>query len=477
MRNLFLLAFIALIVFLQINGEKIPVNDGAFGGGVFYRDVARFFLDDIENSSYNLVQLTRILPFALLNLSFSAFHIVKDDEGLRNGMLIWQVVYLGLAIYWYLRIAKKLRLNSALITLGFILFFFNFAWLKSVWYHPFSPDMMAFTMGVGQMNYFLRYEKFKLGMLSVIGAFVSPLLLISGILMLFLPGDKLPLYEGERPKSASPVVFSLFTIIIFSIIGWGIWDWKNEPIVDQVFHGLALLLLPVWIIYVAVNNSLDWDVAIRQLKKRTHSSRLSKGIMYLTGILLILVLLSGNNESLGVFRILKGIGDGVFRFPGDFILSVTLQWGVLVLVTLVYIKRFLQEMGRLGWSICLILMIGVLFLPFFKANNMAAWIPIWGVVVIKSMKRYKWTGKELIFYGVMALGISLTWLPINNEILSDYLTSWNPDLLPNWEVQKWAIHLPEFTSILGYFLIFLVLGGLFYWIRRRRKKYMKVLVN
>ncbi|WP_373399107.1 hypothetical protein V8V91_05140 [Algoriphagus halophilus] len=108
---------------------------------------------------------------------------------------------------------------------------------------------------------------------------------------------------------------------------------------------------------------------------------------------------------------------------------------------------------------------------------MAAWIPIWGVVVIKSMKRYKWTGKELIFYGVMALGISLTWLPINNEILSDYLTSWNPDLLPTWGVQKWGIHLPEYTSILSYFLIFMALGGLFYWVWRRRKKYMKVIVN
>ena len=465
------------MVYLQINGERIPVNEGAYGDGVFYRNVGRFFLDDIETSSYNLVQLTRILPFALLNLSFSAFHIVKDNEGLGNGMLIWQVIYLGIAVYWYVRIAKKLRLKIAPATLGFILFFLNFAWLKSVWYHPFSPDLMAFALGMGQMNYYLRYEKFKLGMVSILGTFVSPLLLLSGLLMLFLPGDKLPLYEVERPKSVVPVQVSFFSVVILALLGWVVWGWAELTVSEQLFHGLALLALPCLIIYVAVNNPINWDLAIRQVKKQTRSSRLSKGIMGFTGILLILVMLSGNNDSLGILRFLTEAGTGAFRFPLDFVLTTTLHWGIIVVFSLVYNRRFLQEAGNLGGAVVLIFLLGAVFLPFFKAPAMAAWIPIWGVVLIKTLKGYRWTDRELIACGSLALVLSLCWLPLNSDTLAAFLAEGNPQFLDSWAVQVWAIHVPEYTSLLSYLLISGGVGGAAYWIYWRKKRYIKVLTN
>ncbi|GAB3219655.1 hypothetical protein J0A67_04835 [Algoriphagus aestuariicola] len=477
MKLVVLIALLALIAYLQINGERIPVHEGAYGDGVFYRDVGRFFLDDIETSSYNLVQLTRILPFALLNLSFSAFHIVKDDEGLGNGMLIWQLIYLALAVYWYVKITRKLRLKAAPATLGFVLFFFNFAWLKSVWFHPFSPDLLAFALGMGQMNYYLRYEKFKLGMVSILGTFVSPLLLVSGLLMLFLPGDKLPVYEEERPKSLLPVQVSFFSVIILAVLGWVFWGWSELPLLQQSVHALALLALPCLIIYVAINNPIHWDHAISQIRKKTRSARLSRGIMGFTGILLILVMLSGNNQSLGILRFLTDLGIGVFRFPMDFVLSTTLHWGIICLLTLVFIKRFLQELGNLGGAIVLVLLMGAVFLPFFKAPAMAAWIPIWGVVLLKALKRYRWTEREQYGYAALALLLSLCWLPLNSNALTEFLNGGSSQLLDTWAVQKWAIHHPQYTSLPSYALVFILLAATTYWIYRRRKKYVKMLTN
>jgi hypothetical protein len=475
LRNLFLIAFLALIVFFQINGEKVPVNEGAIGDGIFYREVSRFFLDDMDNAGYNLVQLTRILPFALLNLSFSTFHIVKDNDSLLSGMIIWQVIYLALAVYWYFRICKKLRLKIAQTTIGFILLFFNYAWLKSVWYHPFTPDLMAFALGMGQVNYFLRYEKFKLGMVTILGIFVSPLLLISGVLMLFLPGDKLPFYEGERPKSTFPVLASFFTFLIVGIAGWFIWSWSAAPLLDQVMHGAALLILPVIIIYVAVNNSIDWESAITQLKKRTKVDRLSRGIMGLMGILLILVMLSGNNSGLGVISFLRESGRAALKFPADFIISTSLQWGLLFLFTLVYMQRFLQEMGKLGWAVCIIVVVGIILFPFTKPSALAAWIPIWGVILIKALRRYRWTNKDLILDGAIALAISLAWLTINSDSLISYLRNGDSALLSSFGVQKWALHYPgliSFTSLILSALVLGLLGGYFYV---RRKRYQRIL--
>jgi hypothetical protein len=437
--------------------------------------VGRFFLDDMDNGGYNLVQLTRILPFALLNLSFSTFHIVKDNQGLQNGMIIWQVVYLAIAVYWYFRISKKLRLKGAQTTIGFILLFFNYSWLKSVWYQSFTPDLMAFALGMGQVNYFLRYEKFKLGMVSILGIFVSPLLLISGLLMLFLPGDKLPVYEGERPKSSLPVLLSLFAMLLVGLSGWFIWSWSTEPVLDQIMHATALLFLPLIIIYVAVKNRIDWDLAIAHLKKRTKVDRLSKGVMGFMGILLILVMLSGNNSGLGIVPFLKETGNGAFRFPADFIISSSLQWGIPFLFTMVYIERFIQELGKLGWGVCIIIPLAIILLPFIKPDALAAWIPIWVVILIKALRRYRWTNKDLILDGAIALLISLFWLPLTTDSLISYLATGDSELLTSFGVQKWAMHQPELISFAALALsaLFLsILGGYFYI---RRKRYQRII--
>ncbi|UZD23946.1 hypothetical protein [Algoriphagus halophytocola] len=473
MRQIFLISFLAILVFLQINGEKIPVNEGAYGDGVFYRDVGRFFLDDIEESGYNLVQLTRILPFALLNLSFSTFHIVKDNEGLQNGMIIWQVIYLALALYWYFRIAKKLRLKTAISTIGFILMFFNYAWLKSVWYHPFSPDLFAFALGMGQVNYFLRYEKFKLGMVSILGAFVSPLLLLSGLLMLFLPGEKLPEYETERPKSLIPALLSLFVPLFIAGIGWGVWGWGEQTWTAQLSHAIALLAIPFLFVYGAKQNPIRWNLAWSQLKKRTKTDRLSKGIMGLAGIVLILVMLSGKNESLGLIRFLQEMGTGNFRFPLDFILVNTVHWGLPALLTLVFLHRFYQEMGKLGWAVVIILIVGLVFSVFFKITALAPWIPLWLVVLTKSFRRYRWGKKDLLMLSGISLITSLAWLPQNTEELLAFLERNDSSLLNSWALQKWALHIPEYTALWAYLLVFLLSAMLGYFFYLRRKRYMR----
>lgn len=477
MQKLFLIALLALVVILQINGEKIPINEGAYGDGVFYRDVGRFFLDDIENSGYNLVQLTRILPFALLNLSFSTFHIVKDNEGLLHGMLIWQLLYLALAVYWFFRIAKKLRLKPSLLTLGFILLFFNFAWLKSIWYHPFSPDLFAFALGMGQVNYFLRYEKFKLGMVSILGAFVSPLLMISGLLMLFLPGDKVPLLEGERSKSLTPAILSLIIPFLLAGLGWGLWHWGTESLSSQVLHALALLAIPPTLIYGAIQNTVDWDTGWVQLKKRTKADRLSKGVMGFVGLLLVLVLLSGQNEGLGLFRFVKELGTGSFRFPFDFVSHLALHWGIAVLLTLLFLKRFYQEMARLGWPVVGVLAAALIFSLFFKINAMAAWVPLWMIVLIKALKRYRWGTKDLIWMGIGAFALSLCWLPINSPALVEFLVQKEASLVHSWAIQKWAIHFPEYSSNLSLFISTLCLGIALVGLYRRRARYLRTLVN
>lgn len=477
MRQLFLIALLALIVFLQINGEKIPVNDGAFGDGVFYREVGQTFLESIEEQGYNLIQLTRILPFAFLNLSFSAFHIVKDFDGMRNGMIIWQVVFLGLSVYWYFRICNKLRLKVPVMTLGFILLFFNFTWLKEFWYHPFSPDGAAFALGMGQANYYLRYEKFKLGLFTILGVFVSPLLLISGMLMLLLPGDKLVFYPETRPKSAVPLVIALIIPVFLATMGWGIWGWRTAPWYSQISYAIALLALIPLSVGVAIQNPIDWEASQKMLKKRTRIEKLNKGIMGLAAVLMILVLLSGNNDPLGIGSLAREIGAGLFRFPLDFILGFGLQWGLGILLTALYLNRFAEELGKQGWAPVIIIMLGMIFLPFFSPLTLAAWVPLWIVILLKAIKRYRWGNKDLIIQGSIALLLSFCWLKINSPQLADWLASSGSTDSSGFEIQKLAFHWEAYRSWASYLVCLLGFALISYFLQLRRKRYQRVLTG
>lgn len=477
MRQLFLIALLALIVFFQINGEKIPVNDGAFGDGVFYREVGQTFLESIEEQGYNLVQLTRILPFAILNLSFSTFHIVKDFDGMRNGMIIWQVVFLALSVYWYFRICSKLRLKVPVMTLGFILLFFNFTWLKEFWYHPFSPDGAAFALGMGQANYYLRYEKFKLGLVSILGVFVSPLLLISGMLMLFLPGDRLVLYPDTRPKSAVPLVIALIIPLILAALGWGLWGWRTAPWHTQITYAFALLALIPLSIAVAVQNPIDWEASQTMLKKRTKVQKLNKGIMGLAGILMILILLSGNNDPLGIGILVRQMGEGIFRFPLDFILGFGLQWGLGILLTALYLNRFAEELGKQGWAPVITILLGMVLLPFFSPLTLAAWVPLWIVILLKGIKRYRWGNKDLIIQGTIALLLSFFWLKINSPQLAVWLANSGLTDSTSFEIQKLAIHWEAFRSWSSYLICLFAFGVISYFLQLRRKRYQRVLAG
>ena len=471
MRQLILIAILALIVYVQINGEKIPVNEGAFADGVFYREVGRFFLDDIEASKYSALELTRILPFALLNLSFSALHIIKDSVGLRNGMIIWQIVYLALSVYWYFRICDKIRAKTPLVTLGFILLFCNFAWLKGFWYNPFSPEAAAFALGMGQANYFLRYEKYKLGMVSIIGAFVSPLLVLSGVFMLFLPGDKLVRYPGERPRSTFPLLPALGIPVLIGILGWGFWDWSGESGGAQAARVAALLAFVPLVIWIAKNNPIDWEASVAMLKKRSRLDRVNKGIMALTGIVLILVLLSGSDQSIELMQSLHAMGTGTFRFPLDFVLDVSLQWGLALPLTAVFLPRFIEQLGDQGWAVVFSILLAAVFLPYFPAVNWAAWVPMWTVILLKSLKRYSWGDRDLLLMLGMALLVSLAWLPINSPELVAWMNGTGDATLA---VQKWAVHFGAFRSLgasLLAFLVILLITGLLYV---RRKRYQRM---
>lgn len=155
--------------------------------------------------------------------------------------------------------------------------------------------------------------------------------------MLFLPGDKLIPYSDKRPPSAFPVMLAFAIAVFLAVFGWGIWGWGAKPWLDQVLYVLSIVAIFPLIIGMAKRNPIDWEPRSSCSGKKTKPDRLSKGIMVFAAILLVLVLLSGKNETLGIGQLIRERGSGTFRFPLDFILGLGLQWGLAIVLTGIYL--------------------------------------------------------------------------------------------------------------------------------------------
>ncbi|WP_040401114.1 hypothetical protein, partial [Cecembia lonarensis] len=95
MPRILLIILLFTIVLFQIPGEKVPVNEGTYGHGIFFRQVAIEFVDVIDEDSYNIWQLQHILPFALVHVVYVLLGFDLEPGPLLSGMLILNFLLLG----------------------------------------------------------------------------------------------------------------------------------------------------------------------------------------------------------------------------------------------------------------------------------------------------------------------------------------------------------------------------------------------
>jgi hypothetical protein len=172
---------------------------------------------------------------------------------------------------------------------------------------------------------------------------------------------------------------------------------------------------------------------------------------------------------------LQDIGSGSFRFPLDFLLGLVLQWGLVLLFTTLYLHRFTEQLGRQGWAAVATIWVGMAILPFFTASTLAAWVPLWVIILLKGLKRYRWHTKDLILIGCYGLLLSLAWLQVNSPELIEWLAQ--PARSTNLQIQKWAVHLPEYRSFWAYLIGAVLLLGVTGLLYLRKGRYQRMMTT
>jgi hypothetical protein len=466
-----LIAALFAIVVFQLVGEKVPVHEGALGDGLFFREVAGNFLENIEVGNYNIFQVQRVMPFAFVNVTFGALHILKDFDNLMRGMLIVHLLFLGLGVYWYFSLATKLRLEDNLTVLGFVLVFANFAVLKDAWYNPFSTDLPTLMLALGQANYFIKFNRQKLFLISIIAGFVWPTMMLTGLLLIFLPSEPLVVFPKEGPKSFFPVLASLLILAIVLAVSFLTGRFAGQDFWTTVLHSASILTLVLFVFAVMVRNQVDWVPSFELLKKKVKSKKIARllGILFL--YFMVIFLLSGSNVSLDFGAVFSSLLQETLRYPGDFLVGHMLFFGFLIPLSLAFFPRIIREAAKLGMGMMAVSLLMFLFVLHPESRLLLAFLPFLVVLMLKSARRYRIVSKDVIVISALNVLLSTFWLPLNVPGMEQALGS--EEFWLSFPAQRYLMHFGNMFSFEVYAVAAVVFIGLLVVAYRGKVRYKR----
>ncbi len=473
MRRFVFTAFLLIIVILQIPGEKVPYNDGAGWDGVFYREVAAGFLQTVEEDGYNTYHLQRILPFAILNALYVITGIEINNDSLIKGILIFNFLALLLGIYWYFRIAKKIRASAALETLGFILLFFSFPVLKETWYEPFITDLFALVLGIGQMNYFLRYEKPKLFLVSLIGGFVWPTLWISGLLLLYLPNEKVIQQQELHPFHKwylipGGLLLGLFCYAFFAFSereGKSLWELARNLI---SMAAVLYFLLKVW-----QESRLKMGANVQLFQKKVKPERLIALIMGIIIFYGVVHLMAVGEPTFTAGHFAINLLIRPLQWPFNFLVNHFLYFGLLVPVAILFFPRVFREAGKLGIGFTMVFLLVMLLSLNSESRMVINYVPFILIPLLKAVRRYSIISKDLWILAVGNLLLSKFWYSINVHGIREAFETFDTSVYMTFPAQRYFQHFGPWQSpwmYLLYGVLFIAALVLVYFGKRRYLK-------
>lgn len=464
MTRLILVSLLLAIVVFQIQGEKIPVHDGAGMEGLSLRGVSEGFMEQFDDEGYDAFMVHRFLPFALVNMVFGLFEFDMDPESLLHGILILNFLFLLLGCYWYFKITKKLRSSTKMEILGFVLMFGTFLVLKLSWYEPFSPALFAFVLGIGQVNYFVRYEKTKLFLVSLLGGFVWPTLFPIGMILIFMPNDKL-IFKEQKIRFQ---IHYLLPGLVFAAGVFLAYRFYVSEVSLAGYLGIAigLAILILLITLALIYSGIDWRKSFQLFQKKFKAEKITYLLLSIGAYFAVVYLLSVGKSDFTFKEFIAGHFLHPVQRPLVFLISQFSFYGILIPLTLVFFSRASREVGKLGLGFTMVF----LFMLFFGLYSDALWwanvVPFLVLLLLKGLRRYTLINKDIWILAILNLLLSKAWFQINTNGMAERMLG-EPSEFP---AQRYFQHfgLMQSASMYMVYLAVLLLTLLLVFLGKRR---------
>ncbi|HMG15961.1 MAG TPA: hypothetical protein VK590_10975 [Saprospiraceae bacterium] len=412
-----LILITCILFFFNFKGEIIPVNNGMGWDGRLYGNYTAMLDSAIIEKKINEYRFQRILMSVVLNKTMKAFNIDFTIANIVLGFKIFNLIFLLIALLYYLLISRKLGFTPINEMLGLAALFWCFPILKIPGYNPIITDVGAFAMGMMVVYHFFSNHRIVNICLILLGSFVYPTFLLFGLLVIF-PREAYT--SSDKTYRKDRIIFPLLYLLIFCIAYFGYQAEFSDTYANINPTNKNMLWLSI---LIAVSYCYFIGAFFPDFQKIKEAFQKINWlyVIPLIGIFIFVKYLTHTYatpqpQQMSTGRYIINIMKQSVANPGVFIVSHIIYFGLIPII-LIWMKTQIVAVIRANGYGLTILLIGIGFMSLgSESRQLINFYPLFVILVILALQNMK-PIKPIVAYGfvIVSLLLSRFWYIIGTE--------------------------------------------------------------
>jgi len=410
---------VALVIFFYFQGEKIEAGNGLGWAGSEYAYSIITFPESLANiSEYHIHRAFIPVSFGFL---FNLFKIPATPSNITSAFISLNSLSLLALTYLFIRTSHLLKLSTQQFCFCALACILNYAFIKFPSFYPILPDWFATLISSLLFYLWIENRVFWLFILSLIGNFTHPMLVLLSMILLLFPYKSTITLNIRFFMTSSKVIILLITIL-FAVELYRVFTGAiSSPFATSptcLYAGSITTSVFIIVIY-----AISSRVCLKMIRHRTNETRLNQiiiNVAFALASLLMSTILTKAMSSSGSHLSITSFLENSFLFgslrPFSFIASHFLYFGPAYLFFLVSYKQVLENsLEILGDAALPLLILFITLGVDSESRHIMIFWPIICTMSSLSLKRQieSFPAMPLLYVALIAIALSQVWFPTN----------------------------------------------------------------
>jgi hypothetical protein len=328
----------------------VQFSDSLTWDGEKYIDYTLHFPQVAFGQTLNVYYFQRIFPSGLIYYSLKLLGLPLTTHAVFYAFLALNILLIFISFGIWLLVCKQLALSNRGKLLGFTGLFINFAIMKMAFYYPVLTDIMAFTLGLSLLYFYLKRSSTGLLSMGLIGAFTLPTLFYSSLILFIFPIQyrndvSSNNYDLGKRWIALSMAFSFLLLIIVFVF------YRQVPLLNPsppvvLFISIAAVLV---YLYLSASYLFSFELYKQCIQNFKAWGKVLLAVSIFIGIYMTIFWGASDEPSpLNYKGFLANIVITSIANPFAFLVAHVVYVGPAVLLLIYYNKSFINLITRYG---------------------------------------------------------------------------------------------------------------------------------
>lgn len=421
------------IYFVNLLGEKFFFYKTGLGiDGTHYGNMLRGLPGSLYNNTIGSYWYQKFFPVIIARLIIEVSGLPIDNPMIVKAFMFIDILCLIASVVVYLLICKFESFSKSKTTLGFVLIFISFAFLKYAPYQPLLTDRVAFLEAMLLLYCYIRNYWFGGLIIAFFGLFTFPLVIYLSAALLFVVREGAVPAKENRSVKVSALAIAMIPIgltawnYFFSYEDFSFYRRHDQPSLYWDTAGETLLLIlsasTLVVLITYVYRLILSRISIGGYIKSIYWNRvLAFALLYTAFRAIIFFNANDTQGKRSAVDFIEDISHQALVYPAGYFVSHFMFFGSIVVLFVLLFKRFLQN-NQAG--LMMLIMVNTFFLISTESREFIYLLPFVAYIVIKNISENFASDRVLLLLvlGVNLL-VSLFWFTVNTPEIFDAVGS------------------------------------------------------